>query len=274
MALLHGTLSQVRTPGNAATETDATTTNDRPTEVQRVNYDMNLNGRLSVYGMGGDDQFYVDDNATIATLDGVIDEINPSMTRIFQLGNGSLVGRTIFDLADTAWIGELVAANAELVRGEIDRYQLEIRFTEQHGSHIWTQLSASLVRDARGAPDYLVMLYEDITDRHMLQEQFRRQAVQDPLTGLANRAQLESCLDAALTSVYPGRRVGLCLFDLDGFKAVNDSLGHGIGDRMLREVARRMQSLAATESAVVARTGGDEFAVVIPDSLSPYASAM
>ncbi|MEB3367648.1 putative bifunctional diguanylate cyclase/phosphodiesterase [Saccharopolyspora mangrovi] len=202
----------------------------------------------------------------IAGLDGVIDEINPSMTRIFQLGNGSLVGRTIFDLADTAWIGELVAANAELVRGEVDRYQLEIRFTEQHGSHIWTQLSASLVRDARGAPDYLVMLYEDITDRHMLQEQFRRQAVHDPLTGLANRTQLQTSMERALDPTHPGRRVGLCFFDLDGFKAVNDSLGHPVGDQLLRAVAQRLQALTAEFGALAARMGGDEFVVLVPDT--------
>ncbi|RRO18241.1 diguanylate cyclase [Saccharopolyspora rhizosphaerae] len=202
----------------------------------------------------------------IVTLDGVIEEINSSMTRIFRAGRNVLTGRTIFDLADATWVGELASANADLVRGEVDRYQLEIRFTEQHGSHVWTQLSASLVRDADGAPDYLVMLYEDITDRHMLQEQFRRQAVHDPLTGLPNRTQLQTSMERALEPTHPGRRIGLCFFDLDGFKAVNDSLGHPVGDQLLRAVAQRLQALTAEFGALAARMGGDEFVVLVPDT--------
>ncbi|MEB3367650.1 putative bifunctional diguanylate cyclase/phosphodiesterase [Saccharopolyspora mangrovi] len=202
----------------------------------------------------------------VVSTTGVIEETNSALRRMFHLSEAALTGSSVLRLADDRWRPELTGALADLADGAGESVNLDSRFTTADGSQVWTRLTASLVRDGLGRPDHLVVLYEDITDRHMLQEQFRRQAVQDPLTGLANRAQLESCLDAALTSVYPGRRVGLCLFDLDGFKAVNDSLGHGIGDRMLREVARRMQSLAATESAVVARTGGDEFAVVIPDS--------
>ncbi|WP_406689523.1 EAL domain-containing protein [Saccharopolyspora sp. ID03-671] len=202
----------------------------------------------------------------VASTAGVVEETNAALRRMFRLSETALTGASVLDLADDRWRPELTGALGDLADGAGEEVSLDTRYTAADGTHVWTRLTATLVRDGLDRPDHLVLHYEDITDRHMLQEQFRRQAVQDPLTGLANRAQLESCLDAALTTVYPGRRVGLCLFDLDGFKAVNDSLGHGIGDRMLREVGRRMQSLAATESAVVARTGGDEFAVVIPDS--------
>jgi diguanylate cyclase (GGDEF)-like protein/PAS domain S-box-containing protein len=203
--------------------------------------------------------------AAVSTT-GAIEETNGALRRMFGLTEEELTGASVLALVDDRWRPELTGALAGLADGASERVNLDARFTTTDGAQVWTRMTASLVRDDRGEPDHLVVFYEDITDRHMLQEQFRRQAVQDPLTGLANRAQLESCIDAALTPVYPGRRVALCLFDLDGFKAVNDSLGHGIGDRMLREVARRLQSLAAPESAVVARTGGDEFAVVIPDS--------
>ncbi|SEG70522.1 diguanylate cyclase/phosphodiesterase with PAS/PAC sensor(s) [Saccharopolyspora kobensis] len=200
----------------------------------------------------------------VVRLDGTIEEANAAMRRIFRRSDEELVGHTIFELTDADWVAELQAANDGLVGASDDRYQLDTRFTAPDGSHVWTQLSASLVRDARGEPDYQVVLYEDITDRHMLQEQFRRQAVHDPLTGLANRTQLQSGLDKALEETRPGRRVGLCFFDLDGFKAVNDSLGHPIGDQLLRTVAQRLQ--AAARGALAARMGGDEFVVLVPDS--------
>ncbi|MCI2420128.1 EAL domain-containing protein [Saccharopolyspora sp. K220] len=202
----------------------------------------------------------------VVSLDGTIEEVNAALTRIFQHTTGELVGGAVFDLVDEPWLGQLQDATGQLAAGELDRCQLETRRTEPNGTHIWTQVSGSLVRDAQGEPDYQVLLYEDITDRHMLQEQFRRQATHDPLTGLANRTQLESSLDAALEPAYPGRRVGLCYFDLDGFKAVNDSLGHPIGDRLLRQVAQRLDALAKAELALAARMGGDEFVVLVPDS--------
>ncbi|MER5394899.1 diguanylate cyclase, partial [Saccharopolyspora sp. NPDC002686] len=200
----------------------------------------------------------------IVRLDGSIDETNAAMRRIFRRSDAELLGSTIFELADAEWVGDLRAANDGLIGASNDQYQLDTRFTAPDGSHTWTQLSASLVRDSQGEPDYQVVLYEDITDRHMLQEQFRRQAVHDPLTGLANRTQLQTSLDKALEETRPGRRVGLCYFDLDGFKAVNDSLGHPIGDQLLRTVAQRLQ--AAASGALAARMGGDEFVVLVPDS--------
>ncbi|GAB3698898.1 putative bifunctional diguanylate cyclase/phosphodiesterase [Saccharopolyspora tripterygii] len=203
--------------------------------------------------------------AAVSTA-GVIEEANAALRRMFRLSETELIGASVLRLVDDRWRPELTGALADLSDGAGERVNLDARFTAADDAQVWVRMTALLVRDDLGRPDHLVVLCEDITDRHLLQEQFRKQAVQDPLTGLANRAQLESRIDAALTPVYPGRRVGLCLFDLDGFKAVNDSLGHGIGDRMLREVGRRLQALAAQESAVVSRTGGDEFAVVIPDS--------
>jgi diguanylate cyclase (GGDEF)-like protein/PAS domain S-box-containing protein len=111
----------------------------------------------------------------------------------------------------------------------------------------------------------LVLNTRDATDQVELQLQLRHQAFHDPLTGLANRALLTDRAEQALArSARSGATVAVVLVDLDGFKFVNDSLGHQIGDVVLCEVARRLESLVRSEDTV-ARLGGDEFVILIDD---------
>lgn len=107
---------------------------------------------------------------------------------------------------------------------------------------------------------------EDVTKRERLAESFRHQALHDPLTGLPNRSQLHTRLEAALNdSKSTGSRIALLLVDLDQFKEVNDALGHEYGDRLLAELARRLGS-KLRHYDMIARLGGDEFAVLLTDS--------
>src|SRR5690606_19106418 len=121
----------------------------------------------------------------IVNLDGVIEETNLAMREIFNCPESKLIGASIYDLVDEQWRDQLRRSEADLLAGRVPRFHVQTCSTAPDGGQVWTQLSASLVCASDGAPEYQVLLYEDITQRHMLQEQFRRQATRDPLTGLA-----------------------------------------------------------------------------------------
>jgi diguanylate cyclase (GGDEF)-like protein/PAS domain S-box-containing protein len=109
-------------------------------------------------------------------------------------------------------------------------------------------------------------LARDVTDRVGLEEQLRHQAFHDPLTNLPNRALLSDRLDHAIARARrQSERCAVLLLDLDDFKGINDSRGHGAGDALLVEVAYRVVA-ALRESDTAARLGGDEFAVLIEDA--------
>jgi diguanylate cyclase (GGDEF)-like protein/PAS domain S-box-containing protein len=153
---------------------------------------------------------------------------------------------------------------AELLEGKRDSARLEKRYYRKDRSIVWTDLAVSLIRDEEGRPRFTVAMLEDITDRYELQERLRFQALHDPLTGLPNR----TLFFERLATVFDGgsARVGVCFIDLDGFKAVNDSLGHHVGDELLVVVARRLAASVSARGHLVARMGGDEFVILIDDS--------
>jgi diguanylate cyclase (GGDEF)-like protein len=110
--------------------------------------------------------------------------------------------------------------------------------------------------------DVRMVIARDITERRNLEQRLARQARRDDLTGLTNRYATLEWLSSCMAA---GRPNHVMFIDIDGFKSVNDSLGHRAGDEVLAEVARRLRS-AAPDSALVSRLGGDEFLVVVEDS--------
>ncbi|MGZ8417545.1 MAG: putative bifunctional diguanylate cyclase/phosphodiesterase, partial [Methyloceanibacter sp.] len=121
-----------------------------------------------------------------------------------------------------------------------------------------------VICDDKQEPEYLVGISEDVTDQKRKTERIKHMAHHDGLTDLANRALFCQRLDAAMAE-YRGTRRGVALFfiDLDGFKRLNDTLGHPTGDAVLRLLAERLRR-AAQEGDTVARLGGDEFALLHP----------
>jgi diguanylate cyclase (GGDEF)-like protein/PAS domain S-box-containing protein len=151
----------------------------------------------------------------------------------------------------------------DIIEGRRDSARAEKRYRHREGHVVWSDLTVSPIRDADGVPVFIVALVEDVTTLRELQERLRRQALHDPLTLLPNRALFQHRLSAAVAQA--GRRVGICYLDLDRFKAVNDRLGHDVGDALLIAVARLLDKWVATRGHLVARMGGDEFAILVDD---------
>ncbi|MFC4171154.1 EAL domain-containing protein [Microvirga sp. GCM10011540] len=138
----------------------------------------------------------------------------------------------------------------------------EFRYILPDGRTLWLA-----TRGERVGTDRIVGVTFDITDRKAAEEEVWRVANHDPLTGLPNRVLFQRRLEQALTRAKQnGTCVGLLMIDLDDFKDVNDTLGHGAGDALLVETANRLVPMMR-ECDMVARLGGDEFAVLVTDPL-------
>ncbi|HLL34095.1 MAG TPA: EAL domain-containing protein [Streptomyces sp.] len=194
----------------------------------------------------------------IADLDGNILEVNGALLRMFGGGEQNVRGRNVRDWTHAEDAPQVWRLYEELVRGEREHYHVEKAFYRPDGTVLWTNLTVSLLRDADGNPQYQLALMEDTTERRLLNLRLRYEATHDALTGLPNRTLFFERLEKALNA-GPGQRFGLCYLDLDGFKTINDSLGHAAGDRLLVEVADRLQACATAPGEMVARLGGDEF---------------
>ncbi|GAB3847845.1 hypothetical protein GCM10029963_29970 [Micromonospora andamanensis] len=199
----------------------------------------------------------------IAGVDGTIIDVNQAFADMLgypveelrQLNVASL-----FHADDAAGMWELYQ---ELIEGKHDAVRVEKRYYRKDGSAVWTDLAVSLIRHDDGRPRFTVAVVEDITERYELQQRLRFQALHDPLTGLPNRTLFFDTLAGLVEQPDAPGRVGVCFLDLDGFKAINDSLGHALGDRLLVMIARRLADCVAEQGYLVARMGGDEFVILV-----------
>jgi len=200
----------------------------------------------------------------VAATDGTIIDANRALTEMIGFSQDELRGLNISSFLASNLPPQLRREFKEVGINGLDNYQTELRFSRRDGAILRTNLAISVIRDERGEPEYLVGMVEDITERHLLQRRLRHQATHDPLTRLPNRALFQERLAAAFEA-GDDSRIGLCYLDLDGFKVINDSLGHHVGDQLLVEVAARLGRLVSGTGRMAARMGGDEFVLLVQD---------
>ncbi|MFN8074451.1 MAG: EAL domain-containing protein [Kineosporiaceae bacterium] len=155
--------------------------------------------------------------------------------------------------------GEIAHGVAEVLAGRLPQFSKQFPYRGPDGEQLWFELTVVTLTDRPGA----IVTRADVTARTLTIEALAHQASHDPLTGLPNRTGLRERLHTLVPGADSGPRACLLFIDLDGFKAVNDGLGHGAGDDVLVEASRRLRE-AAGRGPVIGRLGGDEFAVLLP----------
>lgn len=182
-----------------------------------------------------------------------------------------IIGRTDFELAWSESAHLYRQDDIETLRSGIAKVNYEEPQDREDGSSSWLRTSKIPLTDMDGNTIALLGLYEDISERKQMEHRLRELAHSDTLTGLANRAFFLNHLERAIANRRRRHApLALMYFDIDHFKAINDSYGHDAGDALLRAFARRVTD-TVREPDIFARLGGDEFALILEDL--PYPAA-
>ncbi|MGQ5638099.1 MULTISPECIES: putative bifunctional diguanylate cyclase/phosphodiesterase [unclassified Streptomyces] len=203
---------------------------------------------------------------------GLVAGANAAFGELLGADPDTFTGRVAADLVDLASDARSWHAYREVLRGRQAKLRCTRRLKHPEGHSVWVQVTAAPLSGGSG----VLLSVADISARRELQARLRHLQMHDPVTRLPNRTLFFERLTGALEAESYERsgtgRIGLCYLDLDGFKAVNDTLGHRVGDRLLAAVAERLTRVAdeagyaRAVTPLVARLGGDEFALLVEDS--------
>ncbi|MFJ4692004.1 putative bifunctional diguanylate cyclase/phosphodiesterase [Streptomyces sp. NPDC088766] len=209
----------------------------------------------------------------VVDRDGLVTDANEALGTLLGGGPAGLVGRSAADLLDLASDARARHAYREVLRGRQAKLCCTRRLKRSDGRSLWAQVT---VAPLDGGPGSVLLSVTDVSGHRELQARLRHLQMHDPVTRLPNRTlffeRVTGALEAESFEQGGTGRIGLCYLDLDGFKAVNDTLGHRVGDQLLAAVAERLtacaQEAGRTRPGVplVARLGGDEFALLVEDS--------
>ncbi|MBB5123467.1 putative bifunctional diguanylate cyclase/phosphodiesterase [Streptomyces griseoloalbus] len=209
----------------------------------------------------------------VVDREGMVTGANTALATLLGRDPDTLTGAVAADLVDLSCDARTWHAYRELLRGRRARLRCTRRLKHPEGHALWVRVTVTPLPAEDGG---VLLSVDDIGEHRELRAQLRHLRMHDPVTRLPNRAlfleRLTAALEAETYEESGTGRIGLCYLDLDGFKAVNDTLGHRVGDRLLTAVAERLtrcaQEAGRTRAGtpLVARLGGDEFALLVEDS--------
>lgn len=201
----------------------------------------------------------------VTSLDGRFIEVNQFLCNLLGYTREELLQLSFHEITHPDDRARTCEHAQKLLDGEINLYQLEKLDLRKNGQPVWVQVTVSLLRDSAGAPLNFIGQVEDITERKRSQEAIRQLAYYDVLTCLPNRRLLLDRLNQALAQAQRHQRsLAVMFLDLDRFKEVNDTLGHDVGDELLKVVAERLE-LCVRGGDTVSRQGGDEFVIILSE---------
>ncbi|MCK2149265.1 EAL domain-containing protein [Marinobacter alexandrii] len=193
--------------------------------------------------------------------------VNPAFERITGYAPEECIGRNCRFLQGDTFDLTNEHALADIRRGLLDGTDISVvlRNYRKDGTPFWNDLHVAPIRDDQGNITHFIGVQNDISERKSVESQLAFNVSHDVLTGLPNRTLLEDRLTQGCQFAKRyGRTLGLLFVDLDGFKLINDSMGHRLGDQLLIDVGQRLKSIIRSGDTV-ARISGDEFIVVLPD---------
>lgn len=205
------------------------------------------------------------DLISVLAEDGTIRYQSPALRHLTGFDPAGTIGRSVFELLHRDDVEIVRSALQRIIESESSREPIEFRIRHRDG--LWRTFE-SLGTNCLGNPHIggVVFNSRDITDRKVIQQRIQHLAYHDNLTGLPNRSLLQDRLAQAIARGERGhRKVAVLFIDLDNFKNINDTLGHDVGDELLRQVSRRLTECVRVEDTI-ARQGGDEF-IVLLDSI-------
>lgn len=198
-------------------------------------------------------------------IDGLFVRVNKPLCELMGYTEHELLKMNYFYLINQADLNILQISIHELLENKISEHESEHECFKKNGEIIWIKSSLSLMRDYNGKADYYICQMQNITMQKKAEERLHHMAYHDALTGLSNRHKLEQFITHLLAVARRSQQCFALLFlDLDGFKNINDTIGHDAGDMLLQIVAERLRNAVRTTD-MVARLGGDEFVLLITD---------
>ncbi len=197
----------------------------------------------------------------ICNLDGVIIDCNSEEIKLNEVScKEELLGKSIFEMVLPKDKKNVVQKSKNLLeKGSLNNEEYTIK--TNNGTEKVLEVSSSLIYNKDGKPNFAIIISKDITDRKKAEAEIKYLSFHDKLTGLYNRAYFEKELERIDTERQ--LPISVIVGDLNGLKLTNDIFGHTAGDRLLRRVAKIMKSSCRQED-VIARWGGDEFAIILP----------